>query len=58
MKAKHIKLVQEIEKRKVELIIYAAFICGFLASFNEKRTLDNPDNWAEIKRLTKLLTKE
>jgi hypothetical protein len=51
---KKIKVTQEISRQKLKCIIYAAFMLGFLASSEEKRSLDNPKNFIEIANLIKL----
>ena len=57
MKGNNIKLVQEVNRRKVELIVYAAFFMGFQASY-EKRSPDNQDNFREIHNLIDLISKD
>lgn len=53
----NIKLVEEVSRRKVELIIYASYYCGFMASTEEKR-ITNPDCLSEIHNLIEMIRKE
>ena len=54
-KGDNIKIVEEVNRRKLELIIYAAFFAGFIARADGKRSVENPDNFVEIKRLISLI---
>jgi len=49
-----VKLIQEIGRRKVEQLIYTAFLLGFSAA-SEKRSIDHPDNFLEIRNTIDLL---
>lgn len=57
MKEDNVKIVQEVKRRKIEQIVYAAFYIGFMAS-NEQRTLLHEDNRKEIGNLIELISKE
>ena len=54
-KGDNIKIVHEINRRKLEQIVYAAFMVGFLARA-EGRTVNNPNNYEEIHNLIDLIT--
>lgn len=47
---KRVILKEEVNRRKIELIVYSAFVVGFIGRC-EGRTLENPENFREIKRL-------
>lgn len=51
----NIKIVEEVNRRKLELIIYSSFYVGFMAC-SEKRSITNPDNLTEIYRLISLIS--
>lgn len=48
-------MVEEVERRRIELIVYAAFFCGFMAKA-EQRTPDSKFNFQEIHKLIDLIT--
>ena len=54
----NVKLVQEVNRRKMELIIYAAFFTGFIAHSKDQRSIDNPDNFTEIHNLINLISND
>lgn len=56
-KGDNIKLVEEVNRRKLELIIYASYFMAFMAC-SERRTPDNQDNYKEIHNLIDLISKE
>lgn len=56
-KQNNIKLVEEVSRKRMELIVYAAFMVGFIARA-EMRSVDNQDNYKEIQNLIKLITKD
>lgn len=47
---KKLKLVREVDDRKIEMIVYAAFFVGFMAN-QEGRSISAPMNFDEIKKL-------
>jgi hypothetical protein len=51
------KLVSEVSCRRVELLIYTAFILGWSAR-NEGHSLDHPDNFIEIKNIISLIKRD
>lgn len=55
-KGDNLKIVQEVNRRKVELIVYAAYVMGYMAIANSQRRLEHPDNFEEIKALIKQLS--
>ena len=57
MSGDNVKVVQEVNRRKIEMIVYAAFWTGFIAN-SEQRTALHPDNIKEIKNLVELISKE
>lgn len=51
---KKVKLVRELPIKDVELMLVAAWLCGF-QSAAEHKTLSHPDNKQEWRRLKTLL---
>lgn len=56
IKGDDIKIVEEVNRRKLELIIYASYFMGFMAC-HERRTPDNSFNYEEIHNLIEIISK-
>lgn len=54
---KTIKLTEEVSRRRIELIVYAAYISGFM-SCSEGKLITHKDNWEEIHRLIAQISKD
>ena len=54
----NLKMVEEVNRRKVELIVYAAYMMGFMAHSNDQRRITAPDNFIEIHNLIDLISKD
>jgi hypothetical protein len=51
---KKVKIVQEVNRQKLNCIIYASYMLGYIAS-QEGRSLSHPDNFEEIKNVIALI---
>lgn len=49
-----LRLVEEVSRKNIELLVHAAFYVGFIAA-KEQRTVGSPYNFEEIKNLKSLI---
>lgn len=56
-KEKKIKIVEAVSRQRLKCLIYSSYMLGFMAC-SEGRSLDNPDNFVEIKNVIALSSKD
>lgn len=53
---KKVKVTRDVDGLRLKCLVYTAYMLGFMSA-KERKSLDNPDNFTEIKKVIELIYK-